>query len=135
MDKNTILNYVVKTPYNTNPNVIGNMIDALVEGEAPTGNIKIIENGENINVAQYATATVAVPAEVSSLSTCTMTLTSNNDITWFYCPLVSTDKAIGTDSISSGTYNVILYEGKGRILIHGSPSSVTITGDAEQQES
>lgn len=35
-------------------------------GTAPTGNITITENGDNIDVAQYATATVNVPAPTPS---------------------------------------------------------------------
>lgn len=51
------------------PNLIvsGNVHDELNTldfpiGSAPSGNIEITENGENINVAPYATATVNVPA-------------------------------------------------------------------------
>lgn len=33
-------------------------------GSAPSGNIEITENGENINVAPYATATVSVAGEI-----------------------------------------------------------------------
>ena len=33
MNKNDILKYVASTPHNTNPNMIGNMIDALMESQ------------------------------------------------------------------------------------------------------
>lgn len=65
MTKERILEYVASTPQNTNPNMIGNMIDALVEGSEPSGTIDISNNG-TYAVAQYASATVNVPGIVPS---------------------------------------------------------------------
>lgn len=119
MDKNTILNYVAKTPYNTNPNVIGNMIDALVEGEEPTGNIEITENSENIDIAQYATATVAVPGVTP---TGELNITSNNtyDVTNYASAVVNVpNPSTGNLSITAnGNYNVANY----------ATASVTVNG-------
>ena len=52
--------------YGGTPNDSNLIVDKLEDiynniGSAPSGNIEITENGENINVAQYATASVAVP--------------------------------------------------------------------------
>lgn len=65
MTKQQILNYVANTSYNTNPNMVGNMIDALVEGSEPSGSIDISKNG-TYTVAQYASAVVNVPGIVPS---------------------------------------------------------------------
>lgn len=46
---------------------------ATVAVPGPEGNIELTENGTDINIAQYATATVAVPGPTGSL-----TITENN---------------------------------------------------------
>ena len=46
---------------------IADYATATVAVPEPTGNIEITENGTNIDVAQYATATVAVPGPSGSL--------------------------------------------------------------------
>ncbi len=50
-------------------------------GSTPTGTINITNNGENINVAQYATANVAVPASAVDVGTLTIEpITQNVDL-------------------------------------------------------
>lgn len=46
-------------------------------GSAPSGNIEITENGENINVAPYATATVNVSGGGTEILHCTVTIVNN----------------------------------------------------------
>ena len=46
---------------------IADYATATVAVPEPTGNIEITENGTNIDVAQYATASVAVPGPSGSL--------------------------------------------------------------------
>jgi len=50
-------------------------------GSAPTGNIEITENGENINVAPYATATVNVAGGGDAPKKCTVTIVNNGEVT------------------------------------------------------
>ena len=48
-------------------------------GAGVSGNIEITENGENINVAPYATATVNVSGGGGGLPTCEITFTPSSD--------------------------------------------------------
>lgn len=47
-------------------------------GITPTGNIEITENGENINVAPFATATVNVSGGGNIIHICTLTVINNS---------------------------------------------------------
>lgn len=49
-----------------------------VIGQAPSGNIEITENGENINVAPFATATVNVSGGGDSFPMCTATIVNTD---------------------------------------------------------
>lgn len=76
MTKKEILDYVMENPGNTNVSVLGPMVDA-VAGVTPTGKITITENGNGIDVSQYAKADVNVPSS-GGLETCTLTLGLQN---------------------------------------------------------
>lgn len=56
--KQEILEYVMNTPGNTNPNVLGPMLES-ISGITPTGEISIASNGEH-DVTNYASANVNV---------------------------------------------------------------------------
>lgn len=62
--------------------ITGNVTDLLNNqvyniGSAPSGNIEITENGENINVAPYATATVNVSGGGGSMLKTTLTIVNS----------------------------------------------------------
>lgn len=70
--------------YGGTPNDSNLIVDKLEDiynniGSAPSGNIEITENGENINVAPYATATVNVSGGGGGGGLPTMALTIVND--------------------------------------------------------
>lgn len=67
--------------YGGTPNDSNLIVDKLEDiynniGSVPTGNIEITENGENINVAPYATATVNVSGG-ANIQTCAVTLVND----------------------------------------------------------
>ena len=69
--KQEILDYCTYTPHNTNRHVLSTMLDEFGNSDAPTGTINITQNGDNINIAQYATANVAVEGGgIPNLYTC-----------------------------------------------------------------
>ena len=48
MSKQEILDYVMKTPYNTNPSILKNMLDDLSADGSGQNNIVIIKNNEEL---------------------------------------------------------------------------------------
>lgn len=75
MDKNQIIEYVLNSPENTNPAILGQMIDE-VAGSEPTGTIDITSNGYH-NVTNYSLANVHVPTYTKWNGSVTVTNTDN----------------------------------------------------------
>ena len=102
-------------------------------GTTPTGKITITENGTNIDVAQYATADVAVEGGSSDFSTAEVNI-KNQSGAAVYCAFSvasdSEDKAVGVDTIlrdADITYNVILYKGYAYLMIDS--ENIAVTGN------
>jgi len=88
-------------------------------GVAPSGTIEITENGEGIDVAQYAYADVNVAGGSSDLSTAMVAITAADvlslqlpvcvdELEWNY---VGADSS-GSLNIGENTFKVLLYKGK-----------------------
>lgn len=68
MDKNQIIEYVLNSPENTNPAILGQMIDE-VSGPEPSGIVSITSNGMH-DVATFASAYVNVqPSGTKNITT------------------------------------------------------------------
>ena len=118
-----------------------------IGGGSVSGTIEITENGEGIDVAQYAYADVNVSGGSSDFTTCTVVLTSNEDFVPVVASFVASDMLIaGTTGFPPGTYTVPLYKGlcgwtvedasdisnysaTGNATIDSENSSIMITGD------
>lgn len=110
------------------------------ENALPSGNIVITENGENINVAPYATATVNVE---NNIPFCTITFVNNTDNAtspadyaspYFARQYVEYNENgyINADPISipahsSGTFNMLYTCNSGYYLIVSFSESITIS--------
>ena len=103
----------------------------------PTGKITITENGEDIDVAQYATADVNVSGGggSSDFSTAEVTVTNQtlNVLNVPYLDNVDDTDFISTEILTSGTYDILLYKNYafGFLTIEGDEPSVVVTGDIE----
>ena len=73
--KQDIIKYVEETPYNTNPNMVRNMLDNIESGDTPTGSIDIHEDGK-YDVTDYAEADVHIFLE-NYINSCTIAIGNN----------------------------------------------------------
>lgn len=147
MTKQDILDYVINTPYNTNKNVLGGMLDEYVESD----NKQEIELSATENKVYtpdtgkvYNKVTVNVPAPVSDWTTATVTVVLQDggglDNNYLSLPVIENDNINSTVIYGEGTYTVPLYKGvakgysyKGVDSVSGdcteSNHDITITGD------
>ena len=116
-------------------------------GTTPSGKITITENGTDIDVAQYATADVAVEGGSSDFSTAEVTLINTNadDISIANLPIVYVDDEemwgnAFIDANSQATLTLILYLGKTLITsvtVGSTPladgTGITVTGDIDNK--
>ena len=111
-------------------------------GAGVSGNIEITENGENINVAQYATATVNVSGGEGDFSTATVTITNTTEENYHVpIPQVTERQGMKPAMIQSGvnvktgtsaTIAVPLYHGACYATVYdGSFSFASCTGNIE----
>ena len=107
-------------------------------GSGVSGNIEITENGENINVAPYATATVNVSGGTSDFTTAEVTVTSGEGTTnTLALPIIVDSEyysicTVANNDIGTTIYTVPLYKGEAdALIISVSPPTVAVTGSAE----
>lgn len=58
MDKQTIIDYVMQSPQNSNPAVLGSLLDQYASSNAPSGTLDITANG-TYDVSEYAEVEVS----------------------------------------------------------------------------
>ena len=98
-----VVNYVIQSPQNTNPNVLRGIVNTLIDDSQPappSGTINITSNGTDIDVAQYAKAYVSVP----SVEYGTWTLTMHGGTFKGYVLAEENGAIVGKEITSSGTY-------------------------------
>lgn len=78
VEKQNIIDYVMNTPGNSNPAVLGSLIDQYGEGIAPTGSLTIENNG-TYDVSEYAEANVSTNYPNDSIN---CVLTNYSDTTF-----------------------------------------------------
>lgn len=136
MTKKDIIDYVLNSPWNSNPAVLNGMLDSFQSGD----NKEEIELSATENTVYtpdegkvYKKVTVNVPAPPSDITTAQVTLTYeggglvNNYIGF---PTIENDVMHSSIVDVEGTYTVPLY--KGSIVISGNGHTATvISGDAE----
>ena len=111
-----------------------------IGGSTPTGTIEITENGEGIDVTQYAYADVNVSGGSSDLAEAEVTIVNNSSVK------VSIDGAvIGHDEIITHTscesgdtavIGVVLFKGYGYISVYDDNDTValSVTGSLDEDE-
>ena len=104
-----VINYVMETPGNTNPNVLKGMLENYVE---PSGTIEITENG-TVDVAEYASAEVNISSTVQNYGE--ITIVNNTGVSFkaiFYSVSDSDDgiilKPVNIANGSTETVKVLL---------------------------
>ena len=136
MDKQGVMDYVLNSPYNTNPAVLSSVLD----------NFAVSDNKEEIELSAtenkvytpdegkvYKKVTVNVPAPPSDITTAQVTLAYggggmvNNYIGF---PTIENDVIHSSILNAEGTYTVPLYKGSIIISTNGQAATV-ISGDAE----
>lgn len=109
-------------------------------GTTPTGKITITENGTDIDVAQYATADVAVPAPVSDFSTAVITINSDTTCNIFlpnkYDDVEHPEYSaiygfIDVEADTPASAEIVLYKGSAIGSVFGLNGTVLATGNIQ----
>lgn len=97
----------------------------------PSGKITITENGTDIDVAQYATADVAVEGGSSDFSTAVVTMVIGDNVHGdIYLPNIENDVIYSTARLATGTISAVLYKGEtSGVLEDATGLSITTSGD------
>lgn len=144
MTKQDIIDYIVKTPSNTNPAVLLGILDGFgssdnkqeIELSATENKVYTPEEGK-----VYNKVTVNAPAPPSDITTATVTAIYGGgdlDIDYLAIPTIA-DNVISIDEITEGVFTVPLYKGVMKIDAGGSEATsgncenvggyIVITGD------
>ena len=107
-------------------------------GTGVSGNIEITENGENINVAPYATATVNVSGGGGDFTVAEVILVSGEGTTNnLSFPIIYDTEEYSICTVANNlggtttTYSVPLYKGEADAVLGDETPTVTVTGSAE----
>ncbi len=133
MTKEDIINYVLKTPSNTNPAVLSGILDDFggsdnkqeIELSATENKVYTPAEGK-----VYNKVTVNVPAPPSDITTATVTAIYGGDdldIDYLTIPIIAND-IISIDAITEGVFTVPLYKG---VIKIGTTSEAT-SGNCEK---
>lgn len=107
MTKNDILKYVASTPHNTNPNMIGNMIDSLMASQSQPGPAEPTVTYETVEV-DFVLRDESVVESFNNVR-CTVATTKNDTVT------------IGPDNVQ--LYKDLMHRSN---IIAGTPVLVTV---------
>ena len=144
MTKKDIIDYVLNSPWNSNPAVLNGMLDNFQSGD----NKEEIELSATENKVYtpdegkvYKKVTVNVPAPPSDITTATVTAIYGGgdlDIDYLAIPTIA-DNVISINEINEGVFTVPLYKGVMKIEAGGSEATsgncenvgdyLVITGD------